>query len=52
MLCVIILISMYYNSNLFYMLYFKFLYNYFLKFIVYKINFEIVKSGMVNLTER
>jgi hypothetical protein len=52
MLCVIILISMYYNSNLFYMLYFKFLYNCFLKFIIYKINFGMVKSEVVNLTER
>jgi hypothetical protein len=33
-------------------MYFKFLYNCFLKFIVHEINFEIVKSGMVVLTER
>jgi hypothetical protein len=52
MLCVIILISMYYNSNLFCMLYFKFLYNCFFKFIIYKINFGMVKSEMVNKDRR
>jgi hypothetical protein len=31
------------NFNLFYVSYFKFLYNYFIKFIVHKINFEMVK---------
>jgi hypothetical protein len=58
-LCVVILISMcyipismYYNSNLFYVMYFKFLCNYFLKFIVHKINSEIVKSKILVLTER
>jgi hypothetical protein len=40
------------TRHLFYVMYFKFLYNYFLKFIVHEINFEIVKSGMVVLTER
>jgi hypothetical protein len=40
------------NPNLFYVSYFKFLYNYFLKFIVYKINYKTVKSRMVVLTER
>jgi hypothetical protein len=32
-----------YNFNLFYVLYFKFLYNYFLKFVIHKINSEMVK---------
>jgi hypothetical protein len=51
-LCVIISINMCCNPNLFYVSYFKFLYNYFLKFIVYKINYKTVKSRMVVLTER
>jgi hypothetical protein len=38
--------------NLFYVLYFNFLCNYFLKFVVRKINFEMVKSGIVVLTRR
>jgi hypothetical protein len=32
--------------------YFKFLYNYFLKFVVHKINSEIVKFVMMMLTGR
>jgi hypothetical protein len=40
------------NSNLFYISYFNFLCNYFLKFVAHKINFEMVKSGMVKLTGR
>jgi hypothetical protein len=32
--------------------YFKFLYNYFLKFVVHKINSEMVKFVMMVLTER
>jgi hypothetical protein len=47
MLCVVIPISMYCNSNLFYVSYFKFLCNYFLKFIIHKMNSKIVKSGIV-----
>jgi hypothetical protein len=39
-------------SHLFYILYFKFLYNCFLNFVVQKINSKMVKSGMVVLTER
>jgi hypothetical protein len=35
--------------NLFYVSYFKFLCNYFLKFLVYKINSEIIKSKMMEL---
>jgi hypothetical protein len=38
--------------NLFYVSYFNFLCNYFLKFIVNKMNFEMVKSEMVELIER
>jgi hypothetical protein len=38
--------------NLFYVSYFKFLCNCFLKFVVHKINSKMVKSGMVVLTER
>jgi hypothetical protein len=41
-----------YNFNLFYISYFKFLCNFFLKFIVYTIDPEMVKSGMVMLPER
>jgi hypothetical protein len=58
MLCVVIPISMSRipismccHSNLFYVSYFKFLCNYFLKFIVHKINSKMVKSEMVMLTE-
>jgi hypothetical protein len=40
------------NSNLFYVAYFNFLCNHFLKFVVHKINSEIVKSEMVVLTGR
>jgi hypothetical protein len=40
------------NLNLFYVLYFKILFNYFLKFIIHKMNYKIVKSEMVMLTER
>jgi hypothetical protein len=40
------------NSHLFYVSYFKFLYNYFLNFVVQKINYKIIKSEMVMLTER
>jgi hypothetical protein len=52
MLCVVFPISMSCNSNLFYVAYFKILCNYFLKFIVHKMNFEMVKYGMVKLTGR
>jgi hypothetical protein len=52
MLCVVISINMCYNSNLFYVLYFNFLYNYFLKFVIHKIKFEIIKFKMVVLTKR
>jgi hypothetical protein len=52
MLCVIISMNMCCNSNLFYVLHFKFLYNYFLKFIVHKINSKMVKFKMIMLTER
>jgi hypothetical protein len=38
--------------NLFYVSYFKFLCNYFLKFIIQKINSKMVKSEMVVLTGR
>jgi hypothetical protein len=51
-LCVIISINMCCNPNLFYVSYFKFLCNYFLKFIVHKINSKMVKSEMVMLTSR
>jgi hypothetical protein len=51
-LCVVISINMCCNPNLFYVPYFKFLCNYFLKFIIHKINSEMVKSGMVMLTGR
>jgi uncharacterized protein YacL len=43
-LCVVILI--------YFVSYFNFLYNYFLKFIVYKIHSEMVKSEMMILTGR
>jgi hypothetical protein len=36
----------------FYVLCFKFLYNYFLKFVIHKMNSEMVKSGMVLLSGR
>jgi hypothetical protein len=39
-------------SSLFYVSYFKFLYNYFLNFVVQKINSKMVKSGIVVLTRR
>jgi hypothetical protein len=45
-------INMCYNSKLFYISYFKFLYNYFLKFIVHKINSKLIKYEIVKLTER
>jgi hypothetical protein len=47
-----IFISMCCNSNLFYVSCFKLLCNYFLKFVIHKMNSEIFKSGMVNLTGR
>jgi hypothetical protein len=40
------------NSNLFYVSYFKFLCNCFLKLMVRKMNFEMVKFAMVVLTGR
>jgi hypothetical protein len=40
------------NPNLFYVSYFRFLYNCFLKFIVQKMIFEMFKSEMVILTGR
>jgi hypothetical protein len=40
------------NSNLFYVSYYNFLYNYFLKSFVHKINFKIIKSRTVKLAER
>jgi hypothetical protein len=40
------------NRHLFYVSYFKFVYNYFLKFIIHEINSEIVKSKIMVLTER
>jgi hypothetical protein len=40
------------NSNLFYASYFKFLCNYFLKFIIHEINSKIVKSEIVVLIGR
>jgi hypothetical protein len=43
-LCVVILI--------YFVSYFNFLYNYFFKFIVYKIHSEMVKSEMMILTRR
>jgi hypothetical protein len=46
-LCVVISINMCCNPNLFYILYFNFLCNCFLKFVVYKMNYEIVKFKMV-----
>jgi hypothetical protein len=52
MLCVVIPISMSYNSNLFYIYHILIFMQLFLKFIVHKINSEMVKSGMVKLTER
>jgi hypothetical protein len=58
-LCVVIPISMcvsqfvcVINFNLFYVSYFKFLYNCFLNFIVHKINSKIVKSRIIKVTER
>jgi hypothetical protein len=39
-------------SHLFYVLYFKFLYNYFLNFVVPKINSKMVNSKMMVLRER
>jgi cation transport ATPase len=51
-LCVIISISMCCNPNLCYVPYFKFLCNYFLKFVIHKINYKIVKSRMMVLTRR
>jgi hypothetical protein len=38
--------------NLFYVSYFNFLCNCFLKIVVHKINSEMVKSGMVVLTRK
>jgi hypothetical protein len=51
-LCVVISINMCCNSNLFYVSYFKFLYNYFLKFTIQNTNFEMIESAMVILTAR
>jgi hypothetical protein len=51
-LCVVISINIRCNPNLFHVSYLKFIYNCFLKFIVHKVNSEMVKSGMVMLTER
>jgi hypothetical protein len=51
-LCVVISINMCCNSNLFYVSYFKFLYNYFLKFTIQNTNFEMIKSAMVILIAR
>jgi hypothetical protein len=51
-LCVVILINMCCNLNLFYVPYFKFLYNYFFKFIIHKMNSEMVKSKMMMLAGR
>jgi hypothetical protein len=45
-------INMCYNFKLFYISYLKFLYNYFLKFIVHKINSKLIKYEIVKLTER
>jgi hypothetical protein len=39
------------NSNLFYVLYFKFLYNYFIKFIVHKINSEMISAPLEAVVE-
>jgi hypothetical protein len=39
-------------SRLFYLSCFKFLYNYFLKFVLHKMNSEMIKSRIVVLTER
>jgi hypothetical protein len=52
MLCVIILISMRCDSNLFYVSYFKFLHNFFLKFVVHKMNSEMVKPKIIKLIRR
>jgi hypothetical protein len=38
------------NPNSFYVSYFNFLYNCFLKFIIHKINSKMIKSRMVMLT--
>jgi hypothetical protein len=51
-LYVVISISMRCNFNLFYVSYFKFLYNYFLKFVVHKINSKMVKFRVMKLTGR
>jgi hypothetical protein len=40
------------NLNLFYVPYFKFLYNYFFKFIIHKMNSEMIKSKIVMLAGR
>jgi hypothetical protein len=40
------------NPNLCYVPYFKFLRNYFLKFVIHKINSKIVKCGIVLMTVR
>jgi hypothetical protein len=40
------------TSHLFYVSYFKFLYNYFLNFVVQKINYKLAKYGIVVLTGR
>jgi hypothetical protein len=49
-LCIVILINMCCIQCI--VLYFNFFCNYFLKFIVYKINSKMVKSVMMMLTER
>jgi hypothetical protein len=51
-LCVVISINMCCNPNLFYVSYFKFLYNYFFKFTIQNTNFEMIKSATVILTAR
>jgi hypothetical protein len=48
-LCFVIPSSMCCNSNLFYVSYFKFVCNFFLKFIVNTTNSKIIKSRMIML---
>jgi hypothetical protein len=38
--------------HLFYVSYFKFLYNYFFKFVIHEINSKIIKSKIMVLTKR
>jgi hypothetical protein len=52
LVCVVILITMCCNLNLYYVLYFQFYAICFLKIVVHKRNSKIVKSIIVKLTRR